>query len=436
VNKVFDFRPLTDALRDARHQPDISPAAVFRAVFHGFVFRLGSFQQLESEIAEPAFQRWMGANRAFHDDVLRFSLCGFDLSALETMLVQVNRTLKRNKALDPGRVQGRIVAALDGIEVLSSYSRCCEFCQERSIKFPQPDGSVAERTQYYHQAVGCQIVSSPVKPILGLEWRRPGEGEDTCARRLLTRLVELYGSRFFDILLLDSLYPQAPLLRLTQDVGWDVVISLKQEARDLYQDAMGLFQGRDPDLQFEPEEQHCHRQVRLWHAADLPFTEDYPLPMRVVLSQEQVERRRIRGGRPHPEITQQQWCWISTLDPSSFPARVIWYLGHLRWKNENNGWNDLSQNFALKHGFLHACKHRPKTLSAEGKREPVANHGLAAVTLICCLAFNLLSAFVRLHSKLVRRYPLAVAEIARQLRRSLWKLPPPIRSPDSGLDSD
>ena len=41
------------------------------------------------------------------------------------MLVDINRRLKRNKALDPGRVQGRIVAALDGVEVLASYSRCC-----------------------------------------------------------------------------------------------------------------------------------------------------------------------------------------------------------------------------------------------------------------------------------------------------------------------
>jgi hypothetical protein len=345
------------------------------------------------------------------------------------MLVQVNRTLKRNKALDPGRVQGRMVAALDGIEVLSSYSRCCDSCLERTVPYVQPDGSMKERTQYYHQVVGCQVVSSPMKPVLGLEWRQPGEGEDTCARRLLTRLLDLYDGRFFDILLLDSLYPQAPLLRLTQEAGWDVVISLKQQRRDLYQDAMGLFQGRAPDLEFEPEEPDCHRRVRLWHAADLPFSADYPLPMRVVLSQEQLERQKIRGGQSCTESTQQQWCWISTLTPS-VPARLLWYLGHLRWKNENNGWNDLTQNFALKHGFLHACKHRPKTVSAEGKREAVANHGLQAVALIRCLAFNLLSAFARLHSKLFRRYHLTVAEIARQLLRSLWKWSPPIRSPD------
>ena len=65
--------------------------------------------------------------------MLRYSLCGFDVTGLEEMLVQSNRTLKRGKAFEEGRVQGRIVAALDGVEVLSSYSRCCDSCLERRV---------------------------------------------------------------------------------------------------------------------------------------------------------------------------------------------------------------------------------------------------------------------------------------------------------------
>jgi hypothetical protein len=429
LNKVFDFRSASDSLTDARKNPEIPAPAVFRAVFHGFLFRFSSFQELESELATPAFQRWIGADRSFSDDVLRYSLCGLDLARLETMLVRINRTLKRNKAFDPGRVQGRIVAALDGLEVLSSYSRCCETCLERRIACPQPDGSVSERIQYYHRVVGCQIVSSPLKPLLALEWVQPGEGEDTAALRLFERISELYGSRFFDILLLDSLYAQAPVLRLLDRLGWDAVITFKQERRDLYQDALGLFQLRPADLVFEHQQEGVQRRVQLWHAADLPFTEDYPRPVRVVRSQEEVTRQKIQGGKPYQQMTQQQWCWISTLEDKVFPATLLWQLGHLRWKNENNGWNDLTQNWALKHGFLHACKHRPQATSTDGKRHPVPNRGLAAVVLILTLAFNLFSAFVLLHSKLFRRYRPTLLEVARQLYRSVDKRPPPIRSP-------
>ena len=86
-----------------------------------------------------------------------------------------------------------------------------------------------------------------MKPFLVLEWLRPGEGQDKATLRLLARLPELYGSRFFDLLLLDSLYAQAAVLKLAEQIGWDVVISLKQEKRDLYQDVLGLFQTRAPN---------------------------------------------------------------------------------------------------------------------------------------------------------------------------------------------
>ena len=112
LNKVFDFRTAVAALTDSRLDPEISPSAVFLAAFHGFAFRLPSFQQLEAELSQPALQQWIGADRAFSDDVLRYSLSGFHLENLEQMLVQINRTLKRNKAFDPGRVQGE--ASLHG----------------------------------------------------------------------------------------------------------------------------------------------------------------------------------------------------------------------------------------------------------------------------------------------------------------------------------
>jgi hypothetical protein len=429
LNKIFAFRTAISSLRDARHDPEIPTQSVFLAVFHGFLFRLRSFQQLEADLAEPAFQRHIGVPRAFRDDVLRYSLCGFDLDALQQMLVDVNRRLKRNKAFDLGRVQGRIVAALDGIEVLASYSHCCDSCLQRRVTALGEDGQPVERLQYYHRAVGCQIVSAPVKPLLTVEWLQPGEGEDTAALRLLAKLPELYGGPFFDILLLDSLYAQAPVLKLAERVGWDVVITLKQENRELYQSAAGLFQSRPPDVRFQEQHGGCTREVELWETEGLPFTAAHPQPVRVLRSEERVTERHYRKGICTTETTSHHWVWFTTLDARAFPAKQVWALGHARWKNENNGWNDLTQNWALKHGFLHACQHRPKTTSPSGPLQPVPNRGLAAVTLILCLAFALSSAFTLLHSKIFRLYHPPLREVARQLYRSLWQMQPPIRAP-------
>ncbi len=429
LNKVFHFREALPSLRDGRQDPEIPPRSVFLSLFYGFAFRLTSFQQIEADLAQPHLQRWAEAPRAFRDDTLRYSLASFDLAALEQRLVDINRRLKRNKAFEPGRVQGRIVAALDGCEVLSSCSRSCESCLERRIVSQNEEGEPVEQIQYYHRLVGCQIISSPVKPLLALEWVRPGEGEDTAALRLLRRLPELYGSRFFDILLLDSLYPQAPVLQLAEEIGWDLVITLKQENRDLYQDAQGLFRGRAPDAGYTEKQGNHLVEVQLWQAEDLPFTKDHPQPVRVVRSEERRTEWHYRQGRRSLETRSEQWVWMTTLDSRTFSIRQVRQLGHDRWKQENNGWCDLTQNWALKHGFLHACKHRPRRRDPQGVPRLLPNHGLMAVTLILCIAFALCSAFARLHSKLFRRNQLSVREISHQLYRSLWNVQPPIRAP-------
>ena len=401
--------------------------------FYGFVFRLPSSQQLEADMENQSLRQWAGVDGPFSDDALRYSLYGFDLAPLEQMLVRVNRVLKRNQALQQGRVQRRIVAALDGFRVLARCSRSCEHCLERRVKCTDEDGHTTERLQYYHRAVGCQVVSSPVKPLLGVEWLRPREGEDTAALRLLARLPQLHGSPFFDILLLDSLYAQARVLKLADRIGWDLAVTLKQEARELYQNAAHLFDSRPPDRRLSQTEDGCGTEADLWDTEGLPFTQDHPRPVRVVRSKEEVTARHYRRREPVAEITSHSRWWITTLDTRTFPVPQIWQLGHMRWKNENNNWNDLTQNWALKHNFPHASKHRPKFIAAPGKRECVPNPGLAAVVLILCLAFALCSAFTLLHSKLVRLDRMSSLEVARQLYRSLWQWQPPIRAPAPGL---
>jgi Transposase DDE domain len=430
LNKGFDLRGHAGRMRDARHDPDISPASVFLALFHAFVFRLPSLQQLDTELAHSCLPQWIGAARAFRDDTLRYSLCGFDLEPLETMLVDINRRLKRGKAFEEGRVQGRLVAALDGIEVLSSFSRCCDACLERRVERKNPAGLKIWETQYYHRAVGCQMVHSPVKSFLAIEWLRPGEGEDTAALRLLSRLPDLYGSRFFDILLLDALYAQTSFLKLARKIGWDLVITLKQNNRDLYQSAVRLFARRPPDTTFIEQRDHKTYRVQLWDTEGLPFTIDHPEPVRVVRSEEVLERNRYRQKQLTSYSTDHEWLWITTLPAPVFPPATLRQLGHSRWKNENNGWMDLTKHWAFKHGFLHACRHRPKQVDAAGQRAEVPNRGLPAVTLILLIAFALSTTFVLRHSKLVRRFSFTTLAVARQLYTWISKAPPSIRAPD------
>ena len=111
---------------------------------------------------------------------------------------------------------------------------------------------------------------------------------------------------------------------------------------------------------------------------------------------------------------------------------MVRQLGHDRWKNENNGWMDLTKHWALKHGFLHACRHRPNAIDATGQKRPVPNRGLAAVVLILLVASALNWAFVLRHSKLARLDGLSAVDVAAQLRAWTSKAPPKTRAPDCG----
>lgn len=430
INTVFDFRSHLEHLQDGRREPHFHPAAVFQAVFYGFLFRRGSFHQLEADLQDPFLQQWSGLAEPFREGTIRYSYSSFALVPLEEMLVAINQQMKRNKVFSQGLVAGRIVAALDGGEILSSYGRRCEFCLERSVREKTKEGELVERIQYYHRAVGCQIVSSPVKAFLGVEWVAAGEDEVAAAKRLLLKIRAQYGSRFFDVLLLDALYAQAPVLTLAEKIGWDLVSVLKQEARDLYQDAQGLFNHRPPDLSFCESAPDRSLQVRLWDEEGLPFTQDHPPAVRVVRSDETVTRNCVSGGQRKPITTEHQWIWISTLDSKAVNAKTLRQLGHLRWKNENNGWNDLTQNWGMKHGFLHACRHRVKK---PGSDQPVENRGLAAVVLTLCITFALFTAFTLLHSKFYRIRKTTYREVAQVLYRSMLRRLPPIRAPDGCL---
>jgi hypothetical protein len=144
---------------------------------------------------------------------------------------------------------------------------------------------------------------------------------------------------------------------------------------------------------------------------------------------ELASRRHFRQGELVPETKSQEWFWITTLPAANFPIKQVWALGHARWENESGGWSDLTQNWAPKRGFLHACRHRRTTASSSGQRQPLANRGLAAVVLILRRALALFYASAILHSKIYRLHHPPLIAIARQIHRSLWRFQPPAGAP-------
>ena len=98
---------------------------------------------------------------------------------------------------------------------------------------------------------------------------------------------------------------------------------LKQERRDLYQDALGLFSRRSPNVCFSEKRNGGDYEVKISEARDLSFTKDYPQPVTVVRSEENVTKNHYEGKKLVAETTAHEWLWISTLNPKVFFATQV-----------------------------------------------------------------------------------------------------------------
>ena len=155
-----------------------------------------------------------------------------DSQPLRWLLCDIAHQLKRNKALSS--LEGWYVAAIDGHEFVSSRKRCCPDCQKHTLTV---DGQAV--TEYYHQGVVCHLIGQSIALVLDVELLRPGEGEETAAKRLLERVFADY-SRFFDVVVGDALYFDAPFINFCLDRHKHVIVTAKGDHRLLLQDAQGL----------------------------------------------------------------------------------------------------------------------------------------------------------------------------------------------------
>ena len=358
-------------LSDRRQEPRISTAAVAKSTLVLFWTRMGSLHAWRLTAGARFWKRWLGEEPSSDDSLGRIA-AGMDAALLRRGMHRVYERLKRNKALPD--LHGLAVAVLDGHETSASYLRCCPGCLERTIHI-----TGGERTQFYHRNVTLLLLSNarpgrpPLRLLLDLEPQRPGEDELATAQRLLERVIPSY-PRAFDLVLADALYGTAPFLNFLLARGKDALIVLKDERRNLYQDAAGLWRHQKP----QPG-RYRSRACLWWDFPELRSWPEVKAPLRVIRSQESWSVKR--------QITAQQtlqttdWVWVTTLSLMQARTAQVVELGHQRWDIENYGFNELVNGWHADHVYRH---------------EPNA---IECFLLMAFLAYNLLHAFLALNLK-------------------------------------
>jgi hypothetical protein len=372
AEKVFGLSlHVIGPVSDRRPQPRITTALVVKSALALFWTRLGSLNALELTGLAKSWKTWLGQPLCSADSLGR--ICEhMDADTLREGIHHVYDRLKRNKALPD--IQGLAVAVLDGHETSASYLRCCPGCLKRTIHTASGD-----RVQFYHRNVTLMLLSEPrpsrsaVRLLLDHEPQRSGEDEVTTARRLLARVIAAY-PRAFDVVLADALYGTAPFFHFLLSCGKHALVVLKDERRNLYQDAAGLWERVKP-----LPGRHRSRDCWWWDFPDLLSWPEVKAPVRVVRSQESWSVRR--------QLTKQEiiltsdWIWVTTLSLAQARTAQIVGLGHQRWDIENHGFNELVHGWAADHVYRH---------------EPNA---IECFLLLAFLAYHIFHAFLALNLK-------------------------------------
>lgn len=380
-------RPL-DAIRDRRTQGRIPTAVVVRAALAMCLCRLGSLNALGQTAERPFWRRWLGQALPSPDTIGRVAGL-IDLAGLRATGHHLYDRLKRNKALPPPP-HGLIAAVLDGHETHASYKRHCPGCLERTIH-----AAAGDRIQYYHRLVAVSLITADLRLMLDAEPMRPGEDEVAAALRLLDRVVADY-PRAFDLIQGDALYADPRFFNWAIAHGKDAMAVLKDDRRDLLVDARRLFE------EVQPVRRPLGNVQRdCWDLSGFTTWPQVQAPVRVVRGCETRTVTRQRDGRT--DTLRSDWFWVTTVPESRASTHAIVRIGHDRWGIENEGFNELANQYHADHVYRH---------------DPTA---LLAFWLIAQWALNLFTVFFLRNLKPAVRMTVSMLHVARLLLAELYR---------------
>lgn len=351
LEKVFGFSALVAALPEGRQFPQHSWKKVFDAVFLSAAMQIPSLLQIEAECRDGALAKRIGP---ISDDTIGYALERQSPEPVFALRCEIARQLKRNGVLRSDWSRGLVVAAVDGIEICSSFARCCDACMEREVQH-KVKGELRTDTQYYHRIVVVALVSPSFPIPLGVRFQKNGEGEVSCALALLQDLVHQLGRRFLDVLVGDALYLQSPFVKEVERLGLDWAFTLKENQPELLREAERFTQASPTGVHAESD-----REIRYWHLPEV----DWPVADRLVRIVKTVRienQRRVTVSekdahriKSKTAVTQESTNFYATnFELGSVSPLFLHQLSRSRWRIDTEVFQTITTDCHLKHPAVH-----------------------------------------------------------------------------------
>jgi Transposase DDE domain len=365
---MYDLNALLNSVTDGRVRPHFKTSVIVGSALVMSLTRMGSLNALEQTKDNSFWNKWLTAGSLPSADTMGTVLSLVRSEDIRSLIRHLYLRLKRNKALKPLFHDNVFALVIDGHESSSSYTMCCCHCLHREVRT-----SRGSDIQYYHRHVMAILLCRDFVLLLDLELQRPGEDEVAAALRLLKRVLQNY-PRAFDVVMADGLYARAPFFEAVTAHGKHVIAVLKDDRRELLQDALGIFSQQQP-VSFTKN--NTVRQC--WDEEGFTSWPQFSKGVRVIRSLETTPVKQKRTGVEQSRIS--DWMWVATIPKNIVSTNTFVELAHCRWDIENKAFNELTTYWHADHVYKHTAA------------------AIEAFWLITMLAYNLFHAFITLNIK-------------------------------------
>ena len=376
-------------IQDGRLRPRIKTPVIAGSALVMALTQMGSLNALEQTKGNRFWNKWIKRDILPSADVMGDVFSSIDCNDFRGILRHLYGRLKRNKVLRPAFSDNFFALIIDGHESSASYLRCCDKCLRRKIKKTWGD-----EIQYYHRHVMAILQCNEFALLLDIEMQMPGEDEVAVAIRLLKRIFLNY-PRAFDVVVADGLYARAPFFKTVTAHGKHVIAVLKDDRRDLLQDALNLFNRQQPVVYQEKAV-----KMQWWDIEGFTTWPQFATEVRVVRSVETTTVCRQKTGENEDKVS--EWMWVTTIPKQTVQTKTFVKIGHGRWDIENKAFNELTTYWHANHVYKHSVE------------------AIEAFWLITMLAYNLFHAFITLNLKPQIRLAHSKLHIARLIMAELY----------------
>lgn len=340
-----DFAKWLSALPDLRDQSKIKydPKHLLWNGLLMFLLQLESRRQLRYERETAAFLRNLlaltatGENSVADPDTMDDYLCKLPQATLAEVPAQMVQRLIRMKALDPYRLNGYFLIAVDGSGQLVFDKEHCPHCLHRTDK----NG----KTIYFHPVLEAKLVTANGLAFsVATEFIENPAGDydkQDCELKAFYRLEKILKARFPRTplcLLLDAIYAGKPVFDICRANHWKFLITFKEGSMPaLFQEARALL---ELSPQNEKAVSHADKKQTLRWVESLPY-EGHDL--KAIFCEE------ARDSAMPPGL----FAWLTNFKVSKHNGEKLANCGgRLRWKIENEGFNvQKNGGYALEHSF-------------------------------------------------------------------------------------